>query len=68
MWANAGKLDAFEGEVRISSKAGAKKVAPGLVIEEGDFVQTGAQAWALFEMSDGASITVRNNTDMRVTK
>lgn len=65
---NAGKLDSFEGEVRITGKSGVKKTASGLVIEEGDSVRTGPNAWALFEMSDGASITVRASTEMRVTR
>ena len=65
---DAGKLDSFEGDVRITGKGGLRRAAPGLVIEEGDTVRTATNAWALFEMSDGASITVRAATEMRVTR
>jgi hypothetical protein len=67
-WGNAGKLDSFEGTVTLTGKAGARKAAAGMAVEEGDTVRTGANAWALFEMDDGASITVRANTEMRVTR
>ena len=68
MWSAVGKLDSFEGDVKISSKSGFRTVAAGLEVEEGDLVRTGANAWALFEMSDGASITVRPATELRITQ
>ena len=68
LWSAVGKLDSFEGDVKISSKSGFKTVAAGLEVEEGDLVRTGANAWALFEMSDGASITVRPATELRITQ
>ena len=68
LWSAVGKLDSFEGDVKISSKSGFRTVAAGLEVDEGDLVRTGANAWALFEMSDGASITVRPATELRITK
>ena len=68
LWSAVGKLDSFEGDVKISSKSGFRTVAAGLEVEEGDLVRTGANAWALFEMSDGASITVRPATELRITR
>ncbi len=67
LYAAAGKLDSFEGEVKIASKTGDKAVKTGLEVDEGDVVRTGANAWALFEMSDGATITVRPSTELRIT-
>lgn len=67
-WAAAGKLDTFEGDVKIIAKGATRNAAPGLEVNEGDQVRTGANSWALIEMTDGASITVRASTDMRISK
>ena len=68
LWSAVGKLDSFDGDVKISSRSGFRTVAAGLEVEEGDLVRTGTNAWALIEMSDGASITVRPATELRITQ
>lgn len=68
LWADAGKLDSFEGDVKITAKNITKSAAAGVEINEGDYVRTGANSWALFEMSDGASITLRPLTEIRISK
>lgn len=61
-----GKLDSFEGDVRIASRSGERAAQAGLVLEEGDTIHAGAGAWALLAMTDGATVTVRPNTQMRI--
>ena len=68
LWADAGKLDSFEGDVKITAKNITKSAVAGVEINEGDYVRTGANSWALFEMSDGASITLRPLTEIRISK
>jgi hypothetical protein len=66
LFAGAGKIDSFEGEVRISSKSGERAAEAGLDLKEGYTIRTGANAWALLEMNDGATITVRPGTQTRI--
>ena len=66
LWAAAGKLDSFEGDVKVIAKGNSKNAVSGLEINEGDQVRTGANSWALFEMNDGATITVRPSTEIRI--
>ena len=66
LWAAAGKLDSFEGDVKVIAKGNNKNAVSGLEINEGDQVRTGANSWALFEMNDGATITVRPSTEIRI--
>ena len=65
--AAAGTLHSHEGDVRIISGTKERLVKAGMEIEEGDLLRTSANAWALLAMSDGASITVRESTEMRIT-
>lgn len=44
LWAAAGKLDAFEGDVKIIAKGATRNAAPGLEVNEGDQVRTGANS------------------------
>ena len=66
LFAGAGKIDSLEGEVRITSKSGERAAQAGLEVNEGDTIRTGANAWALIEMADGATITVRPFTQTRI--
>jgi len=66
LFAGAGKIDSFEGEVRITSKSGERAAEAGLDLKEGDAIRTGANAWVLLEMNDGATITVRPGTQTRI--
>jgi FecR protein len=68
LWAAAGKLDSFEGDVKIVVQGNSRNAVPGAEVNEGDQVRTGANAWALFEMSDGATITVRPSTEIRISR
>ena len=61
-----GTLDSLEGEVRIVSAAGDRAAQAGSELNEGDTVRTGANAWALLAMSDGASLTLRPQSQLRV--
>ncbi len=64
--AQVGIVRTVEGPVSVLS--GKQECAPryGLDLEEGDAVRTGAKAWALLTMIDGARITVRPDTEVRV--
>ncbi len=61
-----GNLHAFEGDVRVVSAAGERAAQTGMELNEGDTVKSGADAWALLAMSDGASLTLRPNTLLRI--
>jgi hypothetical protein len=37
-----------------------------MTLEQGDALKTGSQAWALLAMVDGASVTIRPDTEMRL--
>jgi hypothetical protein len=64
--AQVGIVRTVEGPVSVLS--GKQECAPryGLDLEEGDAVRTGAKAWALLTMTDGAKITVRPDSEVRV--
>lgn len=64
--AQVGIVRTVEGPVSVMS--GKQECAPryGLDLEEGDAVRTGAKGWALVTMIDGAKITVRPDTELRV--
>lgn len=64
--AQVGIIRTVEGQVSVFS--GKQECAPryGLDLEEGDAVRTGAKAWALLAMMDGAKITVRPDTEVRI--
>ncbi len=64
--AAVGRIDSLEGEVRIISKDGERAAKPGLEVNEGDTMRTGTDAWALLGMSDGATLTLRPSTVMRI--
>lgn len=65
-WPQVGIVRTVEGEVNVAS--GRQECAPryGLDLEEGDAVRTGAKAWALLNMMDGAKITVRPDSEVRI--
>jgi FecR protein len=64
--AQVGIVRTVEGAVSVLS--GKQECAPryGLDLEEGDAVRTGAKAWALLTMIDGARVTVRPDSEVRV--
>jgi hypothetical protein len=64
--AQVGVVRTVEGPVNVFS--GRQECAPryGLDLEEGDAVRTGPKAWALLSMMDGAKITVRPDTELRI--
>lgn len=64
--AQVGIVRTVEGQVNVFS--GREECAPryGLDLEEGDAVRTGEKAWALLTMMDGAKITVRPDTEVRI--
>ncbi len=59
-----GTIDSFEGDVRVTSKTDERRAQAGMEINEGDFVKTGSNAWALLAMSDGASLTLRPDSQV----
>lgn len=60
-----GKIDALEGDVRIVDRRGERRARAGMEIEEGDTLKVGANAWALLAMTDGASITMRPDSELK---
>ena len=64
--AQVGIVRTVEGQVSVSS--GRQECAPryGLDLDEGDAIRTGDKAWALLTMMDGAKITVRPDTEVRI--
>ena len=64
--AQVGIVRTVEGQVNVFS--GRAECAPrfGLDLEEGDAVRTGEKSWALLSMMDGAKITVRPDTEVRI--
>ena len=64
--AQVGVVRAVEGQVSVFS--GKPECAPryGLDLDEGDAVRTGEKSWALLTMMDGARITVRPDTEVRI--
>ena len=64
--AAVGTLHAFEGDIRVISNAGERAAQTGMELNEGDTVKSGAGAWALLAMSDGASLTLRPDTLLKI--
>ena len=64
--AAVGNLQAFEGDIRVISNAGERAAQTGMDLNEGDTVKSGAGAWALLAMSDGASLTLRPDTQLKI--
>lgn len=64
--AQVGIVHTVEG--RVSVLSGKLECAPrfGLDLDEGDAVRTGEKSWAILNMMDGAKITVRPDTEVRV--
>jgi hypothetical protein len=60
-----GRIDSLEGSVRVVRSAGDRAGEAGMAIEEGDTVIAGPDAWALLAMSDGASVTLRADSELR---
>jgi hypothetical protein len=66
--AAVGSMDAFEGDVRVISTTADRAAIKGMELNEGDTIKTGANAWALLAMSDGASMTLRPQSQVRLDK
>ena len=64
--AQVGIVLTVEGEVNVMS--GKQECGPrhGLDLEEGDTVRTGEKSWAMLSLLDGAKITVRPSTEVRI--
>ena len=63
----AGKVDSLSGSVFVSrSGAAGQPLTTGASINEGDLISTGADSWALLEMADGGSLTLRGKTRLRI--
>src|SRR5579859_2700402 len=63
----AGKVDSLSGSVYVSRNGAAGPLLPtGASVNEGDLLSTGADSWALLEMADGGSLTLRGNTRLRI--
>lgn len=60
-----GTIHALEGDVRLFGVRGEERAQAGVRIEQGETVRTMPNAWALLAMSDGASITVRADSEVR---
>lgn len=60
-----GAIDSLEGDVRVLSAGSDRAGAAGAEISEGDTVKTGDNAWVLLAMTDGASFTLRPNSQLR---
>jgi hypothetical protein len=64
-FAAIGTIDSLEGEVRVVSATTDRQVQAGAEINEGDTIKTDENAWALLAMTDGASLTLRQNSQVR---
>ena len=64
--AQVGIVLTVEGNVRVVSGKQECSLRYGLDIEEGDTVRTGENSWAVLSMLDGARITMRPSTEVRV--
>jgi len=63
----AGKVDSLSGAVSVSrADRSPTQLKAGDAISEGDTLTVGRDGWALLEMSDGASITLRPDTRLRI--
>ena len=63
--AGIGTVHSMEGDVRISSAGSERRAQVGTALQQGDVVRVPMDAWALLAMSDGATITMRPETELR---
>jgi hypothetical protein len=66
LFAAIGTIDSLEGDVHVVSATADRAAKAGMEVNEGDTVKTGANAWALLVMSDGASMTLRQQSQLRL--
>ncbi len=66
MAAVAGTVDSLSGSVNVARNGTAQPLTTGASVNEGDQISTGADSWVLLEMVDGASLTLRGKTRMRI--
>jgi hypothetical protein len=66
MAAVAGTVDSLSGSVNVARNGAAQPLTTGASVNEGDQISTGADSWVLLEMVDGASLTLRGKTRMRI--
>jgi hypothetical protein len=64
--AQVGIVLTVEGQVNVISGKQECSLRYGLDLEEGDTVRTGEKSWAMLSLLDGARITVRPLTEVRV--
>ncbi len=64
--AQVGIVLTVEGQVNVISGKQECGLRYGLDLEEGDTVRTGEKSWAVLSLLDGAKITVRPSTEMRI--
>jgi hypothetical protein len=63
----AGTVDSLSGAMSVARMNGSTaQLKAGDSVSEGDTLTAGHDGWALLEMSDGASITLRPNTRLRI--
>ncbi len=66
--AQVGIVLTVEGQVNVISGKQECGLRYGLDLEEGDTVRTGEKSWAVLSLLDGARITVRPSTEVRVNE
>ena len=64
--AQVGMVLTVEGQVNVISGKQECGLRYGLDLEEGDTVRTGDKSWAVLQFLDGAKITVRPSTEVRI--
>ena len=64
--AQVGVVLTVEGQVNVVSGKQECGLRYGLDLDEGDTVRTGEKSWAVLSLLDGAKITVRQSTDVRI--
>lgn len=62
----AGRVDSVSGSVMVGKGAQARILRASDQIIEGDLLTTDKDSWALLEMIDGATLTVRPQTQLRI--
>jgi FecR protein len=63
----AGSADSISGSATISSQgAQPRPLRVADQLNEGDLLATGAESWVLLDMVDGATFTLRPNTQLRI--
>ena len=65
-YAQVGIVLTVEGDVSVVSGKQECGLRYGLDLEEGDTVRTGEKSWAMLSLLDGARITVRPSTEVRI--